>query len=271
MGGFYLTLPSNASADVYPNNKIGDYKVRLADRIRLPREQYEIALMQITYVHSVNTFDSGKKDHILYCFDGNVEHEIPLGHLSFTSPEDLIEHLNFTLRRALLKIYKNVEDGSEVDVHDKNNNIRHEAIYFRQKTSLHKVAFKNAMQEECRISISEKLAAILGFAETVFPSSPRDYLAELIPDICAGGYSLFVYCDLVEPQFVGDKKTPLLRQVPFQTQEGDVADLRFSVPYYIPLHTSDFDTVHIRIANESGEIVPFTQGLVSVTLHIRPL
>ncbi|CAF1087084.1 unnamed protein product [Brachionus calyciflorus] len=48
---FYVTLPSNSSMDLYPENTMTDFTVLLKDPIRL-EVQYEVALVDLTYKHS---------------------------------------------------------------------------------------------------------------------------------------------------------------------------------------------------------------------------
>ena len=43
----YLTLPSSASMELYPDNKISDYKTELLHTIQLDREKYEVGLSEI--------------------------------------------------------------------------------------------------------------------------------------------------------------------------------------------------------------------------------
>ena len=45
---FYVTLPSNASMDIYPNNKIGQYVTKLKRPLNLLGE-WEVALVEIMY------------------------------------------------------------------------------------------------------------------------------------------------------------------------------------------------------------------------------
>jgi hypothetical protein len=45
---FYLTLPSNASLDVFPDNKTGSYRVKLPHPIDL-NGNWEVGLYSISY------------------------------------------------------------------------------------------------------------------------------------------------------------------------------------------------------------------------------
>ena len=46
---FYLTLPSNASSQIYSENNPGHYKVKLPRNIFLPENDWEVALASISF------------------------------------------------------------------------------------------------------------------------------------------------------------------------------------------------------------------------------
>ena len=54
---FYLTLPSNASTQFYPENKPGHYKVKLPRNIFLPENDWEVALASISFPDMVPRVD----------------------------------------------------------------------------------------------------------------------------------------------------------------------------------------------------------------------
>ena len=54
---FYLTLPSNASTQFYPENNPGHYKVKLPRNIFLPENDWEVALASISFPDMVPRVD----------------------------------------------------------------------------------------------------------------------------------------------------------------------------------------------------------------------
>ena len=54
---FYLTLPSNASTQFYPENKPGHYKVKLPRNIFLPENDWQVALASISFPDMVRRVD----------------------------------------------------------------------------------------------------------------------------------------------------------------------------------------------------------------------
>ena len=61
-----LTLPSNASLEVYPTNVTSDYRVQLAKTIRLRDGQYEVALAGFIYPRTWYNFDTRSEYAVTY-------------------------------------------------------------------------------------------------------------------------------------------------------------------------------------------------------------
>jgi hypothetical protein len=95
------------------------------------------------------------------------------------------------------------------------------------------------------------------------------YTAERVCDLQRGFYSLFIYCDLVEPIVVGDAKVPLLRTVNIAGRESLTVSRIYQNVQYVPVHKKQFDTIELDIRDDTGRKVPFERGKVIVTLHFR--
>jgi hypothetical protein len=90
-------------------------------------------------------------------------------------------------------------------------------------------------------------------------------------DLSGGFHSLFVYCNIVKPSYVGNTYTQLLRlvEIPSDKKFGDQVLIAYPNTYYIPLLTQEFETIEIDIKAETGETVPFEFGRSILTLHFR--
>ena len=88
-------------------------------------------------------------------------------------------------------------------------------------------------------------------------------------DIERGLYTLYVYCDIVQAQIVGNTFVPLLRVVPVTGKYGDRITTNFQDPQYQPLRSKDFDEIEIDIRAGTGKKIPFETGKLLVTLHFR--
>src|SRR5271163_4853250 len=67
MAEWTLTLPSNVQG---AGNKINSYRTELTDPIILSREHFRVALMEISYLHSVKTF-TNPEDAVIYVTIGD--------------------------------------------------------------------------------------------------------------------------------------------------------------------------------------------------------
>jgi len=108
------------------------------------------------------------------------------------------------------------------------------------------------------LSIAERLEK-----SGVIASHPRDL---------AGAFRvLYVYCDIVEKQVVGNVLAPLLRAVPtsHKNEFGDTVTCTFNSPYYVPLRVKSFSTIEIEIKDDYDRLIPFMFGKSVVTLHFR--
>jgi hypothetical protein len=88
-------------------------------------------------------------------------------------------------------------------------------------------------------------------------------------DMNQGFYSLYAYCNLVEPRVVGDTHVPLLRIIPIRGNHADFITKSYENVHYIPLQQKSFGTVEMIIRDDTGHPVPFERGKVVATLHFR--
>jgi hypothetical protein len=125
------------------------------------------------------------------------------------------------------------------------------------------------IQDKTKIWITEELSVILGFAGRKLFEGPLSIESSQVCDMNRGFYSIYCYCSLVEPVFVGDVRVPLLRIIPIKGQYGETITQSYNMPQYMPVNTSNFDTLEINLRDDTGRAVPFERGKVVVTLHFR--
>ena len=122
------------------------------------------------------------------------------------------------------------------------------------------------------VLFSPKLQYIFGIAsERWVPISASGFVAEYPPDLTAGFNTLFIYCNLIEPQVVGNALSPLLRTVAIRGKQGDFISEVFQTPHYVKVKTKSFDVVELAIKNDTDEDVKFNFGKVIVKLHLRQI
>ena len=95
----------------------------------------------------------------------------------------------------------------------------------------------------CRIRTSEKFRITRHFSV----------------DLQGGGHTMFIYCDLVEHEILGDSHAALLRVIPLQqnvASTGATCYWTFDKMQWKRLKKSDFQPITVSHCNESGQLMP---------------
>ena len=161
----------------------------------------------------------------------------------YTSIPELIKSINAAMKKELT-----------------NNNIT-----FSFNPRAHKVKVTLAAQHY--IALLGQMAKILGFGGEdvkIQKSKESPYVAEL-----QNITSIYVYCNIVQPQIVRNTMVPLLRTIPVSGNSGDVITKTFTNIQYVPVQTKSFEDIEILLRTDTGDPVPFERGKVIATLYFR--
>ena len=262
---FYMTLPSNASMKMHPDNTLTHYVTNLPQRIDLTGE-WECGLAVFQYPHT--WYNVTENDVWLFLNpidDPDTYRRTKLSCGYYDDPLTLLYHVNkglYNLRTA--KTQARLSYSSVT-----------------QKMTLHMTA--NTL---FTIPDHSATASMLGFrrpvssdsvtsSSTVIDSHPSDSSypfhveADDVVNLTQGFDTLYVYTDIVESRIVGDTLAPLLRALPISGRHGDRVSARFTNVHYVPLLCSTFNSIEVDIRNDMGRRMPFEYGRVTVTLHFR--
>ncbi len=246
---FYLTLPSNSSLDYYPDNTLTHYFTKLPHGIDLSGGQWEVGLVEIQYPH---TWYNVKDDEAWVVVRTKPDHPLKRASLQgglYGTPEILVKHLKLRCRK---KIEKEGEDC--------------EAIVFTYNEITQKVTL--SLKGGASIVISKALQQMLGLAKNEYEGKGH-FTGDHSVDVHGGFYSVYVYCNLVEPHIVGDALVPLLRTIPIRGHTGDLITKTYENVHYHPVQQKQFDTVEMDLRDDTACSIPFQQGKVVTTLHFR--
>jgi len=104
--GFHIVLSSEHCKDIYPDNKMSNFKVRLPKKLNLDYN-WRVALTEIKYTNALFTFEG--TEHIIVN-DGTTA-TIPFKPALYDTVEELVEDIRVALRIT-------VEEGDRVVVKD---------------------------------------------------------------------------------------------------------------------------------------------------------
>ena len=88
----------------------------------------------------------------------------------------------------------------------------------------------------------------------------------------SGGLNtLYMYTDIIKEQFVGGTSTLLLRIINLtrEINNEEYTSKTFDKLYFAPLKSSHFDTINIRIYDDTGKLINVEYGKVVVILEFR--
>ena len=224
----------------FPDNTLTEYRVQLPQCIRL-MDDWEVAITEIQYPHSWNNVHD-KKWNRFYVLEGiTAEYfDLPPGH--YSSVTKIIENLNDALK------------GSKYE----------KRVWFSYEELSRKITIH--IEDGLKVLFAD-VGPMLGLKSSF--AYDKTTTANHEVDLDYGFHTLYVYCDIVESQFVGHAQAPLLRIVPVEGKDGDRVSNTFTSPQYLPVSRKEFETIEVNIRRDSGDIVPFEAGRLLVTLHFR--
>jgi hypothetical protein len=248
MNHFYITLPSDSSSNVYPDNTVAHFTTKLSERIHLDGD-YEVGLSELIYPYSWINFNA-KDVYVFFYRNGYMRTQIEF---TFTSG-------HFRNERELLKHVNECMVNSSIEITLKMNEVsRKMSLLLVNKDETYRVAFY----------MSDKFAEIFGF-EGMLAYEMGEHISETSCDIHAGLRLMYIYSDIASYSAVGDTRTPLLRVCNTSGLHGETTRVSFNQPHYMPVARHDIETIEININNELGMPMPFLFGKSVVTLHFRP-
>ena len=143
---------------------------------------------------------------------------------------------------------------------DVNDNI---VLTYNSVTGKVTVKLKNGYQ----LGLIGRLSVVFGFGgkdTKVLKMTESPYVADL-----AAMSTIYIYCNIVQPQIVGDTNAQLLKSIPVAGTFGDIITKTFTNIQYVPIQRKSFEDVEILLRSDTGDPVPFERGKVVTTLHFR--
>ena len=212
--------------DVFPDNKTTDYRVSLPQPIDLEGE-WEAGLYSVSYPYSWYTLARGFDSHIWYADSGGMFLSAYVKFGYYESMDKLVEASNDALKAEGV-----------------GDNI---VLTFDAKTGKVTTHIKNGWQF---LAPSGRMSVILGFGgtETLIKTTTESPYVANLPLTS----TIYIYCDIVKPQIVGDTNAKLLRSVPVRGKLDDLITETSSNAQFVPVQTKSFGEVEILLRTDTG-------------------
>ena len=225
----------------FPNNTVANFRVKLAETIELTGE-WEVALAEFNYPHSWSVIRKHVQQTFIYNNGSGNDDTAVLKETHYNAITDLVKALN----SAIPKIVK-------------------ENIQFKYNKSSRNVTVN--VKNGASVWFTGDIATALGFDQDSFLQ--KKTTGPYVADVSNALRAMYVYTSIIEDQFVGDVKVPLLRLVNTQGDYGENVNVSFRNLQYIPLKVKSFESIEIDIKDDKNENVSFEYGKSTVTLHFR--
>lgn len=248
---FYLTLLSNSSADYFPDNKTSNFSTKLPKSIKLDG-LWSVAVVEFQYPCTMYTVQ--EHENVIYLI-----REAKMSHDAIASNVLYKTHIPAT----------NYDNISQILTALNNNSLLHGKVKFRYDDVTKHVTTTVLEQETKSLVLSPRLSYQLGFEANV--NIAKNNFGKYPANLYLGLPSqLFLYCDIISPQIVGDVMASLMRIIPLDPSKyiyGANKMHVFSPPHYLPVTRREFDTIEIDIRSSTGEKIPFQFGTSYIKLH----
>ena len=117
----YITLASDSSQTIFPQNQIGSFRVKLPRKISLDRQRHQLGLKFLSYPLKTNNVENGK---ISISFvdatnwgNPSIQFDTEIEKGYYRNPNDLVATLNDELKRIPVKFAEKYRPIAENGIH----------------------------------------------------------------------------------------------------------------------------------------------------------
>ena len=268
----FLTLPSNSSMDICPENRLSDYMVHLLKEINLSGS-WELGLSEILYPNTWYNIDTNQ--FYIFYQRGALEFVAVLPAGYYQQPQYIVRQILQEMRREFQNRNKTlVSEGVLTQPIDflfdltYNPQTQLTTMSIQHKKGAPTTDRNGTAQPDVVVTLSNELASILGFRK-VWYWEIGEYTSASVANVDTVN-AIYVYCDVIEHRTVGHTLAPLLAVLPVTGKPGAYVSKRYDKIQYHPVLKKNLSDIHISLRDDQGKRIRFRKGKVIVTLHLRP-
>lgn len=235
-----MTFDSDDCSDIFSDNKISNFRVRLPRPIHL-NETWKVGLADVTFSNSRFTFDRPQLINV-YSENEELGFEVYVGPALYDTVDELVREINLQIELAVVV------------------------------TTLPEVVFKDGLisiKDGVFRSLSGDQPIKLKFSPTLHNILGLDRWG--MPFLNARQSIVFVYCSIVKQRVVGDVAAKLIRTIdPSKGKRfGSVVSQVFKSIYFCPIDTFDFNEIEVQLLDDTGKEPIFKFGSFRITLQFK--
>jgi len=264
---FYCTLTSSSSLHTYRNNFGGRFRSDLPRSLFLDN-RWKVGLVELIYKKDWSNIRNGENKIVLeYLEEGTIIDRkiisLPVGH--YYKNEQLLQYL------------KKVDVPGELSMKLQDN-----------ISGIIKLTYKpeEEIYQNWRIGMSISLAEIIGFTQDqeIFRDKNMSYYGRVGEEVNMDTWTLiakrsmkltrdletlFIHCNIIEPQIIGSKLLPVLRITPSKGLRNETVSVNYDKPHYVNLSLCTIQSILIEIYPAYSEHpIPFESEVI-LKLHFK--
>ena len=250
---------------VFPAKTMAQFTTLLPHRIELAGD-WEVAILEASWPAKVKNITSAA--FTLSCFDKKSKRPTRPKH-NGTIPDSYYPNVDILMTKLIQSVYQ--RNDTNFPVSWKVDPVRGKIEVFFHSQELEDqfwLLFK-----------SSDLSNTLGITDTICctiqSQLEKGYAVQgTYPvDLQGGRHTRFLYCDLIQNEILGDAQTALLRAIPLNQRDAvsnATCYRNFHKLQWKKLTRSNFQSITIRLCDESGQLMPFVSiGRTNLTLAFR--
>ena len=262
MESFYITLPSNTDNPSF-KNKANNYKTHLPTELDL-KGKWECGLSEITFDKRWKTID--QDTHVWLRYDTelptgepkkvNMNLDIPSGY--YAKPQDYFKKVLevFHLTGRIITPLNDLADTLTVEYDE----------------STGEMMFIMDGDYEFDLVFDHRVEKMLRLPSKVFKlEPPKTVISWYPPQEMQSTSCLYVYCDVIEDNIVGNVRAKLLRTVSIAGHLQSRINHIYTSPYYHPVRPGYISDIEIKICDGEGDVIRFGKANTILVLHFRRL
>ena len=271
MKDFYLTLPSTTP---YPGNTVTNFKVQFQNPIYLDG-QYEMALSEIHFLNRYRRLNA-RSDRVFLFGEIRSDNIDQVNNTNNNDVNNIWEYLGDNILSLTIPniYYSSIEKIVEIinTIIMENSKQPHtQSIKLIYNQLSNSIEISPDVGKKQYLKFSYALAEILGLKDTIWYGYLFNDVYSIVNYIPNISY-LNVFCDVIEPEFVGNTKQNLLRNIVTHKENiGSYVNKVFLNPYYKKITHRDFNTIHIWILDELGRTPAIGCSELIIILHLKPI